>query len=105
MIRLQQDGVLYHGSYMEISRIDLSQCRAGLDFGTGFYVTSSLRQAVSYIPASVRKAKRRGILAESFSEFDGRVSVYHFQPNPNLFIHCFDDGRADGDFAIEAAGS
>ena len=84
MIRLPQDGVLYHGSYTEVSRIDLSQCRSGLDFGKGFYVTSSLKQAVSYIPASVRKAKRRGVLADDFSESDGRVSVYQLQPDPNL---------------------
>ena len=91
MICLPRDGILYHGSYTEVSRIDLSQCRAGLDFGTGFYVTSSLQQAVSYVPASVRKATRRGLLAESFSESDGRVSVYRFRADPNLFIHCFDD--------------
>ncbi len=91
MTRLPQNGILYHGSYTEVSRIDLSQCRNGLDFGRGFYVTSSLKQAVSYIPSSVRKAKRRGLLADTFSESDGRVSVYQFQPDPNLFIHCFDD--------------
>ena len=43
MIRLPQDGILYHGSYSEVSHIDLSQCRSGLDFGKGFYVTSSLK--------------------------------------------------------------
>ena len=91
MIRLPQVDILYHGSYTEISRIDLSQCRNGLDFGKGFYVTSSLKQAVSYIPASVRKAKRRGLLADISSESDGRVSVYQFCPDPNLFIHYFDD--------------
>ena len=91
MIRLPQDGLLYHGSYTEVSRIDLSQCRNGLDFGKGFYVTSSLKQAVSFIPASIRKAKRRGLLADVFSESDGRVSVYRSQPDPNLFVHCFDD--------------
>ena len=42
MIRLPQVDILYHGSYTEVSRIDLSQCRSGLDFGKGFYVTSSL---------------------------------------------------------------
>ena len=91
MIRLPEDGILYHGSYLEVSRIDLSKCRAGLDFGKGFYLTSSLKQAVSYIPASVRKAQRRGWIPESFSTSDGRVSVFRFEPNPNLFIHIFDE--------------
>ena len=90
MIRLPEYGILYHGSYTEVSRIDLSQCRSGLDFGKGFYVTSSLRQAVSYVPASVRKAKRRGLLADAFPESEGRVSVYQFRPDPGLIIHCFD---------------
>lgn len=87
MIRIPEDGILYHGSYTEVSQIDLSLCRYGLDFGKGFYLTSSLEQAVSYIPASVRKAKRRGILPERFKEEDGKVSVFQFHPDPNLFLH------------------
>ena len=89
MIRIPKNGILYHGSYMEVSQIDLSMCSYGLNFGKGFYLTSSLEQAVSYIPASVRKAKRRGILPDSFKEADGKVSIFQFRPNPNLFIHCF----------------
>ena len=38
MIKLPEDGILYHGSYTEVSQIDLSKCRYGLDFGKGFYV-------------------------------------------------------------------
>jgi len=91
MIRIPENGILYHGSYTEVSQIDLSLCRYGLDFGKGFYLTSSLEQAVSYIPASVRKAKRRGILPDSFKEADGKVSVFQFHPDPNLFIHYFDE--------------
>lgn len=91
MIRLPDDGILYHGSYIEVSQIDLSKCKYGLDFGKGFYVTSSLLQARSYVPASVRKAKRRGIISENMKEADGMVSIFKWQPNPNLFIHIFDE--------------
>ena len=91
MIRLPDDGILYHGSYIEVSQIDLSKCKYGLDFGKGFYVTSSLQQARSYVPASVRKAKRRGIISENMKEADGMVSIFKWQPNPNLFIHIFDE--------------
>lgn len=80
MIRIPQNGILYHGSYTEVSQIDLSKCRGGLDFGKGFYLTSSKRQAISYVPASVKKAKRRGILPNSFQESEGRISI--FQSNP-----------------------
>lgn len=41
MIHLTDGMILYHGSYTEVSEIDLSKCRAGLDFGQGFYLTSS----------------------------------------------------------------
>jgi hypothetical protein len=30
---------LYHGSNIEIARIDLSKCRPYKDFGRGFYTT------------------------------------------------------------------
>lgn len=40
MIRLPADGILYHGSYKEVAHIDLSLCRAGLDFGTGEAIRS-----------------------------------------------------------------
>lgn len=89
MIQLPSDGILYHGSYMEISLIDLNCCRYGLDFGKGFYLTSSYQQAKSYVPSSVRKAKRRGLLAENFPEAEGKISSFQFHPDPNLFIHYF----------------
>lgn len=95
MIRIPQDGILYHGSYTEVSQIDLSKCRFGLDFGKGFYLTSSKQQAIAYVPASVKKAKRRGILPDSFQESGGRISVFQFRPNPELFIHCFDEADAE----------
>lgn len=91
MIRLPTDGILYHGSYMAVESINLSKCRNGLDFGKGFYLTSSLEQALSYVPASVRKAKRRGLIPENFCERDGIVSVFRFKPNAELFIHYFDE--------------
>ena len=81
--------ILYHGSYLAVEVPDLIHSRNNVDFGKGFYLTSSPEQAASYIPASVRKAKRRGIIADSFKEADGKVSVFQFHPNPNLFIHCF----------------
>ena len=36
---------VYHGSYTEISEIDLLKCKEGKDFGRGFYVTNILLQA------------------------------------------------------------
>ncbi|WP_295729056.1 DUF3990 domain-containing protein [uncultured Muribaculum sp.] len=36
---------LYHGSNIEIDRIDLDKCRPYKDFGKGFYLTDIRRQA------------------------------------------------------------
>ena len=41
MIELQDGILLYHGSYIGIPEIDLNRCFGGLDFGRGFYLTSS----------------------------------------------------------------
>jgi hypothetical protein len=86
------DGILlYHGSYMEVSDIDLSKCKRGLDFGHGFYVTSSYEQAYSYIPSAVRKAIATRKVALDFDVDDGRISIYKFHSDPNLLIHYFDE--------------
>ena len=47
MIGLSENLALYHGSYTTVSAIDLAICSDGLDFGRGFYVTSSKQQAIS----------------------------------------------------------
>ena len=91
MIRIPTDGILYHGSYTSVPSIDLSLCRRGNDFGRGFYLTSSFDHAVSQIRASIRQAKRRGEIPADYPESDGKGSVFRFHPNPNLYIHCFDD--------------
>lgn len=89
MFRLTDGCILYHGSYTCISDIDLEKCRNGLDFGKGFYLTSSFEQAQNYVRLSVAKAKRIGILSDEFSVDDGQISVFLFNYDPNLFIHYF----------------
>lgn len=95
MIHLVDKMTLYHGSYTEVSEIDLLKCRKGLDFGRGFYVTSSLKQAMSYVPSAVKKAKRYGWIADDFPVENGVVSVFCFHADPNLFVHCFEEADAE----------
>lgn len=95
MIRLCNELFLYHGSYLEVPQIDLAKCSGGLDFGQGFYLTSSLRQAMDFIPASVKKNIRRNRIPKDFRLEDGCVSVYRFHAQPELFIHYFDDADAE----------
>ena len=80
MIRLPKNGLLYHGSYVEIKDIELGKCQNGLDFGKGFYLASSMEQAISFIPSYIA---------------EGRISCYKYQPNPNLFIHCFNEANEE----------
>ena len=53
MIELQDGMLLYHGSYIGIPAIDLNRCFGGLDFGRGFYLTSSYEQAYNYVQRCV----------------------------------------------------
>lgn len=95
MIEINDGMLLYHGSYCAIPKIDLEKCVSGLDFGRGFYLTSSYEQAYAYIPLSVKKAKRMGVLTDEFSVNDGQVSIYKFHFDPNLLIHCFQAANAE----------
>ena len=85
------DGILlYHGSYSEISSIDLLYGRRSLDFGRGFYLTTSYDQAVSYIPSAVKKNIRIRKLSSTFNVDDGRLSIFRFHISEELSIHCFE---------------
>lgn len=48
--------ILYHGSYLEIKKPDLSHSRSNVDFGVGFYVTPIFEQAAKWC----ERFKRRG---------------------------------------------
>lgn len=89
MIELQDGMLLYHGSYVGIPKIDLQRCFGGLDFGRGFYLTSSYEQAYHYVQLSVKKAIRIGSVPEYFNPEDGEISVYRFHYDPNLLAYCF----------------
>ena len=89
MIELHDAMLLYHGSYIGIPEIDLDRCFSGLDFGRGFYLTSSYEQAYHYVQLSVRKAIRIGTVSEDFNPNDGQVSVYKFHYDPNILAYCF----------------
>lgn len=60
--------ILYHGSYIEISKPDLEHSRKNVDFGAGFYTTPIREQAAKWC----EKFKRRGK--------EGVISVYFFSP-------------------------
>lgn len=59
--------ILYHGSWLEISKPVLIYSRPNLDFGTGFYTTPIYEQAVNWCSKFKRRGKN-GII--SCFEFD-----------------------------------
>lgn len=73
--------ILYHGSWLEISKPDLIHSRDNVDFGRGFYTTPIHEQAVKWC----EKFKRRGK--------EGIVSRYDFDETAfqNLRILKFDN--------------
>ena len=58
--------ILYHGSFLEITKPDLVHSRPNVDFGRGFYVTPLYEQAAKWCG----KFKRRGK--------DGIISRYEY---------------------------
>ena len=64
--------ILYHGSYLEISRPDLVHSRANVDFGPGFYATPLYEQAAKWVGRFKRLGK------------EGIVSKYLFEESQKL---------------------
>lgn len=46
---------LYHGTISIIDRVDVSQGRGNKDFGKGFYMATTKKQAVGMMHKNIRK--------------------------------------------------
>lgn len=66
--------ILYHGSFIEISRPDVVHSRKNIDFGCGFYTTSLHQQAEKWCEKYIRRGK------------DGFISI--FQLNEKALEEC-----------------
>lgn len=60
--------ILYHGSNVEIEKIDLSKSRPNKDFGRGFYLTEDKQQAQRM--AEQKVLQNGGIAVVNIYEFD-----------------------------------
>ncbi|MDR3108263.1 MAG: DUF3990 domain-containing protein [Planctomycetaceae bacterium] len=56
--------IVYHGSYIEIDVIDLSQCEPHKDFGQGFYVTKYKKHAETWAARIGEKHETKGVVTE-----------------------------------------
>ncbi len=95
MLKLIDGMLLYHGSYTAVPEIDMNRCNAGLDFGKGFYTTTSYEQAVAFIPKSVYRNIRAEKIPADFKVNDGQVSVYRLHLNENLQVKFFQEADLD----------
>lgn len=76
---------LYHGSNLEIKNPQILESDRKLDFGTGFYLTSSYEQAEKW---AILTAKRRG---------EGRpiISVFEYEDNKSSKLNILKFENAD----------
>lgn len=72
---------------MIVDTPDLSKCVDRKDFGKGFYLTTSRKQAEDFVKASIKKAIAQGLITEK-QDF-GYVSVfkYHEKDGVNKFVY------------------
>ena len=61
--------LLYHGSNLTVKEPRLIRQTRGLDFGTGFYLTTSEKQAIRFSEIVINRRKN-GIASVSVYEFD-----------------------------------
>ena len=74
---LKNDGelILYHDSFCEVSKPDLTRCAKYEDFGQGFYLTTSEEQAQRFSRTALKKAIANGI-TDGQQDY-GIVSVFN----------------------------
>lgn len=87
MQKLENDMLLYHGSYCEVQNPDLTKCARYKDFGQGFYLTTSRNQAESFAKISLRKAIANGIVDEGRQY--GIVSAFQCNNTERLSVKIY----------------
>ena len=87
MQELVNDMLLYHGSYCEVHIPDLKRCAGYKDFGKGFYLTTSKKQAENFAKISTRKAIANRIVDPEHGY--GFVSVFKFESNDKLSVKTY----------------
>lgn len=90
--KLKNGMVLYHASYKIIDDINFKYCRSGLDFGKGFYLTTSKEQAKHFVNSSVGRAIRDGIIKK---QNYGYINSFLYVNNIDLDIKIFETENRD----------
>lgn len=93
MQKLDNGLLLYHGSYCEVRKPELEKCARRKDFGKGFYLTSSKKQAISFLKTSIAKAIASEKI-ESGQDF-GYISTFEVSLKNDLMVHIFENADID----------
>jgi hypothetical protein len=94
--------ILYHGSYTEVKRPNLSFSRKEIDFGVGFYTTPILGQAEKW---SLKFKSRKKTAVVSEYEFDAKamehLSVLSFEMYSEEWLDFVVSCRAGKDAGVK----
>ena len=93
MLELKDGLILYHGSYFEVKEPDLTKCAKRKDFGQGFYLTTSKKQAEKFLKTAIVKAMAAGKIQENQNY--GYISIFELQLSRELEIHIFEKADVD----------
>lgn len=93
MLELKDGFILYHGSYCEVKKPELTKCMKGKDFGKGFYLTSSKKQAENFLRTSIIKAIATGKI-ESEQNY-GYISIFELKISGKLETYLFEKADVD----------
>ncbi len=93
MLELKEGLILYHGSYCEVKEPDLDKCAKRKDFGQGFYLTTSKKQAESFLRTSIVKAMAGGKIDEDQNY--GYISAFEIKFSRQLQMHIFEKADVD----------
>lgn len=100
--------ILYHGSYLEIPKPDLTHSRANVDFGRGFYLTPLHEQAVSWCRKFKRRGKKGVVSIYQFDEHrESELKILRFDSYSEEwldFILCCRSGNDTSDYDIVIGG-
>ena len=98
---------VYHASYIEITKPDVSHSRPFLDFGPGFYVTTMREQAVNYAQRFLRRGREAWLntyeLAPTISSYK-LLQFSHYDTQWLDFITECRKGNVVGDYDIVRGG-
>ena len=81
--------IVYHGSYTEVRNPDLDKCKAGKDFGKGFYITTDKSQAIKFSRLiAARYNTSYGIVNEYLLSDINDLTYYNFENTDIDWLNC-----------------